>query len=742
MTFSIQILDRIRELHLLAKQGFNRHMLVLSGSESWCFSLVKEYLTLEYCKSSILISDQNLISGISAQSQNKLSLLLGSEYETLIWDGFSGINPDAFGIASGLLKGSGLFFLLLPELESFQASPDPDYIRMCSDNESVKSCHTFFLQRLVNHLKNSNDISIIEQGKALNELDYQATKIPNKTIQLPTADQLNAVEAIKKVSYGHRHRPLVIKANRGRGKSSALGIAAAQIYTETKQKMVITAPSKKTCESAFKHYKNEIEQHFSSQNDIENALKAFQFIPIDSLVNELTSCHLLFIDEAAAIPNSILTVLLKHYARIIYATTIHGYEGNGQGFAIRFQKILSSVRPQWNSILLSTPIRWQQDDPLERWFFNFLLLNSELLEINDSSAPIVKLAPEKTTSLQSRTRLVDQADLYQNEALLNQIVSLLVIAHYQTSPSDIRLILDHHKVSIFVTELVHDENIDDANDDYHLSITVLGVCLVIEEGGLKSDELAESIISGQRRPRGQLFPQALCASSANADFLKQTCFRVMRIAVHPQYQQKGIGSSLLNSLYELAKLNTIDSISTSYGLSSELLSFWNKNSFNVVKLGSKVDGSSGLQSIMMMRAISKSASQFLCQYEQEYLASFIFKLNRTHQTLAAELVSAIMQSFSHLELNRLPINRVKIHAFANSLRPYEESDLDIFDYVISRIMTKHWDKLDSKFQAILVIKILQNRNDEFCLKHLDLKGKKQLNKDLRAAVKALLDTEA
>jgi tRNA(Met) cytidine acetyltransferase len=742
MTFSIQILDRIKRLHSHAKHGFNRHMVVLSGSDTWCFRLVEEYLALEHCKSGLLISDQNLITSITTQSQNRLSLLLGAEYETLIWDGFSGINPDSLGIASGLLKGGGLFFLLLPNLQSFQSSADSDYIRMCSDNDGVKSCHTFFLQRFVNHLKNSNDISIIEEGKELNKLAYEITKRPKKTIQLPTADQLSTIDAIKKVSYGHRHRPLVIKANRGRGKSSALGIAAAQIYTEKKQKMVITAPSKKTCESAFKHYKNEIEQHFSSQDDIENALKAFQFIPIDVLVREFTSCHLLFIDEAAAIPTSILTVLLKHYARIIYATTIHGYEGNGQGFAIRFQKTLSAIRPQWHSLSLSTPIRWQEDDPLERWFFNFLLLNSELLEINDSATQIINLAPEKTTSLQIHTRLIDQADLYQNEDLFKQIISLLVTAHYQTSPSDIRLILDHHKVSILVAELDHGVNIGNANDDYNVSSTVLGVCLVMEEGGLCSDGLAEGIISGKRRPRGQLFPQALCASSANADFLKQSSYRVMRIAVHPKFQQEGIGSGLLNAVCELAQLNNIDSISTSYGLSSELLSFWRKNEFKVVKLGSKVDGSSGLQSIMMMRAISGSASQLLTQYSDEYLASFIFKLNRTHQTLASEFVVTIIQSFSNIELNRVPINRIKINAFANSLRPYEESDLDIFDYVISRIMTKHWDKLDSQFQTILIIKVLQNRDYQFCLRHLKFNGKKQFNKALRSAVKALLDTEA
>ena len=611
---------------------------------------------------------------------------------------------------------------------------------MCSNEDSMRRSHTFFLQRLVNHLKSANGIIILEEGKTFKERDYHVTCKSNSPIQLPTSDQLNAIEAIKKVSYGHRHRPLVIKANRGRGKSSVLGIAAAQIYLESKQTMIITAPSRKTCDAAFKHYKNEIEEYFSRQDDIEDALNAFQFVALDLLVNELPPCHLLFIDEAAAIPSSILTILLEHYARIIYATTIHGYEGNGQGFAIRFQKKLSEIRPQWRSLALSTPIRWQKHDPLEWWFFKFLLLDAELAEIDDTKIQKACLPLKTNSALQTHTTLITQEFLFNNEALLQQIISLLVIAHYQTSPSDIRLILDHHKVRILVTYLLGDSNIED--EQYSLSNSVLGVCLIMEEGEIESEASADDIISGKRRPRGQLFPQALCAHSAKPEFLKQTTYRVMRIAVHPQFQQNGIGSGLLNNLYAFAKLNHIDSISTSYGLSSELLSFWHKNEFNTVKLGSKVDGSSGLQSIMMMRSISNSALQLLKEHSEEYLTDFIFQLNRAHQKLAVELVSAIFQSLSHIEMQRPAIDRIKLEAFANSLRPYEESDLAIFEYVISKIMTRTWDELDSEFQNLLVMKVLQNRDYPLCLKHLNLTGKKHFDKALRMAVKALLDTEA
>lgn len=601
---------------------------------------------------------------------------------------------------------------------------------MCSELDDVASCHTFFLQRLVNQIKNSDDILLIEEGKDQPSSNNIVTQAPNKIAKLPTLDQLNTITAIQKVALGHRHRPLVIKANRGRGKSSAIGLAAAQIYIETQQMMLITAPSKQTCAAAFKHYKAAIEGHYKTPEDIDAALKAFVFTPLDLISTELPSCHLLFIDEAAAIPVSILNLLLKHYIRIVFSTTIHGYEGNGQGFALRFQKSLDSVRPQWKSISLSSPIRWAEDDPLEAWFFKFLLLDAKLVEAKISASQAFQ------------TTWIDPPTLSQNEVLLEQVISLLVTAHYQTSPSDLRLILDHPKIKVLIAHpLNHEKKIKSASYAFE---EILGVCLVIEEGGFKSAQLAEDIISGTRRPRGQLFPQALCASTAKPEFLEQSCYRVMRIAVHPDLQHKGIGSSLLRCVAEFASTNHIDSVTSSYGLTPELLAFWHKNNFSIVKLGLKVDGASGLQSVMMMHAISARAGSLLTESSEQFAASFIFNLNRQHQYLAPNIVAVIFQALSAQKLNLHSAKTNKIEAFAKALRAYEESDLDLFNYVLAKVITSTWGKLCLEHQTVLLIKVLQNRNNAFCLKYLNLTGKKQLDLALRKAVTALLelDTEA
>tara|TARA_R110002072_G_scaffold622_5_gene4796 strand:- start:2993 stop:5098 length:2106 start_codon:yes stop_codon:yes gene_type:complete len=698
-------------------------MVVLSGSEEWCFSTAKKVSNAGY----LAVSQNKQYDFMNLQAAEKLHLILGREYENILWDGFSSLNPDGLGIASGLLKGGGLFLLLLPPLDYLKSHADHDYARMCSEGFSIKDCHTFFLQRLVNHLQDSGDIVMFEEGKAvcLTNCDVQQSHKLESALKrrLPTIDQTAAIAAIKKVAFGHRNRPLVIQAHRGRGKSSALGLAAGEIFLEKKFKTVITAPSKKTCEAAFRHYKTLIKSTVSTQLEIDTALAAFAFVPLDILLANTIDCHMLFIDEAAAIPTSSLTALLGRFSRVVYSTTIHGYEGNGQGFAIRFQKTLDTHYATWKSITLNTPVRWLEHDLLEPWFFRFLFLDAKLTETREYSIDALK------------TTLVSQRELFEDEALFEQITALLVSAHYQTSPSDIRLILDHPKVSILITRQTSSHSITPAD--------LCGVCLVIEEGSSHSEALAEDIISGRRRPRGQLFPQALCASSANAEFLAQGTYRIMRIAVHPSVQQKGIGSELLNALKLKAEERHIDSLSTSYGLNPELLSFWTKNQFQMVKLGSKVDGASGLRSTMMMHAISEPAHQLLENCSEAFLKSFIFNLTRLHQTLPSTIVYKVLQSLPQLKpaLNK-QTDIKKIWAFANASRAFEETNIELFELVLGSISSPMWDNLSEDKKELLITQVLQNRDYKTCLKHLKLTGKKQLLTALRQAVAELLRTKA
>ena len=52
----------------------------------------------------------------------------------------------------------------------------------------------------------------------------------------------------------------------------------------------------------------------------------------------------------------------------------------GRGFSINFRKILDAETPDWKNCQLRTPIRWQDNDSLEKFTFDALLLDAEPAE--------------------------------------------------------------------------------------------------------------------------------------------------------------------------------------------------------------------------------------------------------------------------------------------------------------------------------------------------------------------------
>ena len=148
------------------------------------------------------------------------------------------------------------------------------------------------------------------------------------------------------------------------------------------------------------------------------------------MLEQNVDCDLLLVDEAAAILAALLRQLQQKYQRVVYATTIHGYEGSGHGFELRMSlagfalAALAADNP-------TTPLRWAVSDPLEPLLANILLLMLMRQRLYQPS--------HRRRSDYSRSVLLN---CYKDEALLRQLFGLLVLAHYQTSPTDLRLLLD------------------------------------------------------------------------------------------------------------------------------------------------------------------------------------------------------------------------------------------------------------------------------------------------------------
>jgi tRNA(Met) cytidine acetyltransferase len=83
----------------------------------------------------------------------------------------------------------------------------------------------------------------------------------------------------------------------------------------------------------------------------------------------------LLVDEAAALPVRLLEDLLAAPS-VAFTTTIHGYEGAGRGFSVRFRDRLAESDHEVREVDLADPIRYAGGDPVEVWAFHALLLNA------------------------------------------------------------------------------------------------------------------------------------------------------------------------------------------------------------------------------------------------------------------------------------------------------------------------------------------------------------------------------
>lgn len=134
--------------------------------------------------------------------------------------------------------------------------------------------------------------------------------------------------------------------------------------------MIITAPSIKAVEPVYEHALRILSSGSRLRKDrLESGQGFIQFIAPDELLASLPECDLLLVDEAAAIPVPMLQQITEQYHRLVFSSTIHGYEGCGRGFTLKFVDWLNTKRPGMSTCHLQQPIRWSDSDPLEKWVY-------------------------------------------------------------------------------------------------------------------------------------------------------------------------------------------------------------------------------------------------------------------------------------------------------------------------------------------------------------------------------------
>ncbi|MFP1807676.1 tRNA(Met) cytidine acetyltransferase TmcA [Lonsdalea quercina] len=518
-----------------------RRVLTISGDREWC-------ITQAQTVRQALPGDWPWV-GKTALAPSQLKGKLGQEFLHGVFDAHDGVDAEALAILAGTLKAGSWLLLLVPDWEAWPNCPDADSLRWSESTEAIAT--PAFIRRLRAALVSDGEAALWRQSMPFNLTPTRIRPAWHAPDGRPTQGQQDILRQLQAA----RHAAYVITAPRGRGKSTVAGLFAQQC----RERCWVVAPSRA-----------------ASDVLLRQSGDAPSFWSPDSLLAHCRQhgggAEWLLIDEAAALPSSVLNELVSFFPHVLMTTTVLGYEGTGRGFWIKFCAGL----PDCRMLELSEPLRWSTDDPLERLLDHVMLFQAEnRLEGQRLTSPVTLVRDEP-------------ADWTRFPARLEQCYGLLCSAHYRTSPLDLRRLLD--APGMHLTAARSGENL-------------CGVIWSVDEGGLDA-ELARDVWAGRRRPRGNLVAQSLAAHGNLWTAPQLRSRRISRIAVLPSARREGIGLALVREQQRQGEQAGMDFLSVSFGYDPALWQFWQRCGFCLARIGSHIEASSGCYSAMALLPLS------------------------------------------------------------------------------------------------------------------------------------------
>ena len=693
-----------------ARRNNHRQLLVVSGDRDWTIAQAEQIQSWLCVHSDAhLWVSQQAPAGSNGAGSRDLHRYLGRETELLVFDAWDGFNPNAFGQISGTVCGGGLLILLCPELNDWHEYEDPEHKALVVEPYGVEAVGRRFIRRLVSLIHQEDQLALLTaDGFHAEPYDHSiAPRSGHNNVPAPyaSADQQKAVDLIiKTLSRGRR--PVVMTADRGRGKSAALGITASQLMRKGANQVWVTAPSIDSVAEVFTHAAAQLAPAQVEKGRITCGSTVLQYIAPDDACRIDGHGAVLLVDEAAAIPAPVLTRLLDRFPRIVFSTTVHGYEGTGQGFAVRFRRELDRRTPNWKAIELLEPIRWSEGDPLETFIFESLLLNAEALSEDEAQQ-----CDGETLTISC----VERDQLLADDVLLKQLFGLLVLAHYRTTPGDLRILLDSPNLTVWVAQ---------QNNQ------VVGAALIAEEGPI-SVELAQALWEGTRRPKGHLLPQTVIGQEGYLEAAPLRCGRIMRIAVHPMLQRQGVARQMLREIAEYGMQHQWDYLGSSFGATEELLLFWQNNGFGAIRLGENRDAVSGTHAALVCRPLSDPGRLMFNHLRDRFTQQLPLLLGYNLRDLEVEVLPMLLQGMRFdTDLSRHDLR--DLEAFVQHNRSYESCIAPIRKLVIRALKNRSvWHALTPDELSLLVSKALQQRSWEEINAE---SGRKTLMRRMRALI--------
>ncbi len=619
----------------------------------------------------------------------KTHQILGTTINHTIIDLRENMVPNDLGVIISAVRGGSLILLLTPEFSSWPKKITRYHEMLVTPPFTIDDVKPLFVYRVMQKLYEHEGIYFLEE-KVYNA--PKAKKHKKRKFKIPkkhplfkmcaSRDQVTVLDLLM----DWNSKTFVLTANRGRGKSSIIGIFLAWYVSKWKKSVAVTSPEKSNVSSLFEFLKKGLKKlgiGFREENDVimvegGSVIEYLRPVPL----TERRYYDLVVVDEAAGIPVPLLYKIVRKFPKIIFSTTIHGYEGAGRGFSLRFLKGLGEIC-EYTEAHMEEPIRYAENDPIEKFLFDTLLLDAE---------------PEKPENLEKRKYVVlKKEELLNNERDLRNFVGIYIMAHYRNRPNDVAILFDapHHEPRCVKCGDV---------------ITV--ALQIAREGGLSEEDINEMF--GEWRPPGNIIPDISVKHFRIPDFARLVGYRIVRIATNPEFFGKGLGSFALQELIKEME-GKVDYLGTSFGATEELIRFWQRNGFIPIHLSLERNYVSGEYSTVLIKPLSERADELV------KLMNYDFRIKLLHSiadiqfdidpSIPVLLLKTPYKFKSHYKVILTTIQEKRFEGYYDRLLTYESCPDVIKD--IARFYFTHTDRkfsLNEEEEKVIITKVFLGKS--------------------------------
>ncbi len=557
---------------------------------------------------------------VSTEDLGGLRRWLGTSLQAVVLDGHDPLPAEVYGQAQGLVLGGGVFILRLPPVGVGPRDP-----RLAVPPFGADHVGRRFARRVVSALET---VSL--------PADAPPTPPPGPPEASGSAEQAMVVETLQDTLVD-APAFAVLTARRGRGKSSALGLALRGYPG----RVWLTALHERSVHEVLR---------FAQRPDLVHRA------PEAVLLTDEPPPDLLVVDEAATLSVAWLQQVVQRFgdSHLWFATTTEGYEGTGRGFALRFGTWLDARPRVLHRLTLETPIRWSPDDPLENALTDALLLSPGEPPPGAGRGEVVH-------------QVWDRDALACDEATLRATFGLLVHAHYRTTSGDLHRLLDAPNL------VLHTLREGEA---------IVAATIVALEGPL-APESVDALVSGRSRLRGQALPETLVCHAGVREAGALRYVRSVRIVTHPAHRRRGFARALVEAVHEH---HDADAFGTLFGATTGVVRFRQATGYELVRLGAARGARTGDPAAVMVRAVTPDARRVVHRLRERLAARLPAQIDLLRSDDAGpveeHLVEALLDGLAPRR-EPLPAEEVRdgVRGYAFGPRPLEAVIVELRQFV-------------------------------------------------------------